>query len=119
MPASPATVHVDRLFEESSKAQSAGPAPTSAAERDNSGGRNEDHRSQYAVKTEQMTGRSRVKVGSVESKNVRWKEYVSSLPTIRGVDERAEEFISKFRQEMQLQREESILEFQQMLARSA
>ncbi|KAK3041362.1 hypothetical protein RJ639_002343 [Escallonia herrerae] len=35
----------------------------------------------------------------------------------RGVDERAEEFISKFREDMQLQREQSILEFQEMLAR--
>lgn len=48
-----------------------------------------------------------------------WKEYVSSMPNIKGVDERAEEFISKFRQEMQIQREQSIIEFQEMLARSA
>lgn len=51
--------------------------------------------------------------------HVRWKEYVSSLPTIIGIDEMAEEFISKFRQQMQLQREQSILDFHQMLARSA
>ncbi|KAK3032052.1 hypothetical protein RJ639_035489 [Escallonia herrerae] len=37
----------------------------------------------------------------------------------RGVDERAEEFISKFREDMQLQREQSILEFQEMLARGS
>ncbi|XP_021752625.1 transcription initiation factor TFIID subunit 1-like [Chenopodium quinoa] len=51
--------------------------------------------------------------------NNNWKEYISSMPNIRGVDERAEEFISKFRQDMQIQREQSIIEFQEMLARSA
>ncbi|XP_024996998.1 uncharacterized protein LOC112529823 [Cynara cardunculus var. scolymus] len=37
---------------------------------------------------------------------------------IRGVDERAEDFIFKVREEMKLQREQSILDFQEMLARS-
>ncbi|KAA8527771.1 hypothetical protein F0562_035360 [Nyssa sinensis] len=46
-----------------------------------------------------------------------WKAAVSALPQLPGVDERAEEFISKFRQDMNLQREQSFLEFQQMLAR--
>nr|GMD31559.1 uncharacterized protein LOC109175308 [Ipomoea batatas]GMD74403.1 uncharacterized protein LOC109175308 [Ipomoea batatas] len=43
---------------------------------------------------------------------------VPSLPPhFRGVDERAEDFISKFRQDMKLEREQSILDFQEMLAR--
>ncbi|KAK9059061.1 hypothetical protein SSX86_021680 [Deinandra increscens subsp. villosa] len=37
---------------------------------------------------------------------------------VRGVDERAEDFISKVREDMKLQREQSIVEFQEMLARS-
>ncbi|KAL0456985.1 UNVERIFIED_CONTAM: hypothetical protein Slati_1037700 [Sesamum latifolium] len=37
----------------------------------------------------------------------------------KGVDERAEEFIAKFRQDMKLEREQSILEFEEMLKRSA
>lgn len=37
----------------------------------------------------------------------------------KGIDERAEEFISKFREDMNLQREQSIINFQEMLARSA
>lgn len=41
------------------------------------------------------------------------------LPQFRGVDERAEEFISKFREEMKLEREKSIIDFQEMLARSS
>lgn len=48
----------------------------------------------------------------------KWKEYISSMPSIKGVDERAEEFISKFRQQMSLQREQSIIDFHEMLARS-
>nr|GEX24618.1 hypothetical protein [Tanacetum cinerariifolium] len=39
-------------------------------------------------------------------------------PEFRGVDERAEAFIAKVRKDMKLQREQSILDFQQMLARS-
>lgn len=46
-----------------------------------------------------------------------WKIHL--LPQIRCVDERAEDFISKFRQEMELEREQSIIDFQEMLARSS
>ncbi|KAL3506137.1 hypothetical protein ACH5RR_031519 [Cinchona calisaya] len=45
-----------------------------------------------------------------------WK--LPLLPQLRCVDERAEEFISKFRQEMKIEREQSIIDFQEMLARS-
>lgn len=48
-----------------------------------------------------------------------WKQVVASSPHLRGVDDRAEEFISKFHQDMKLQKERSLLEFQEMLARSA
>lgn len=48
-----------------------------------------------------------------------WQAVVASSPQLRGVDERAEEFISKFREDMKLQKERSILEFQEMLARGA
>uniref|UniRef100_A0A7N2LYW4 Uncharacterized protein n=1 Tax=Quercus lobata TaxID=97700 RepID=A0A7N2LYW4_QUELO len=47
-----------------------------------------------------------------------WKVVVASSPHLQ-VDERAEEFISKFHEEMKLQKERSNLEFQEMLARSA
>ncbi|KAF5175933.1 hypothetical protein FRX31_034489 [Thalictrum thalictroides] len=43
----------------------------------------------------------------------------SSTSQLRGVDERAEEFITKFKEEMRLQRQRSFGEFQEMLARSA
>ncbi|KAM3356585.1 hypothetical protein P3S68_023299 [Capsicum galapagoense] len=42
-----------------------------------------------------------------------------SMPHINGVDRRAEEFISKFREDMELERQQSIIDFQEMLARGA
>jgi uncharacterized protein YeaO (DUF488 family) len=48
-----------------------------------------------------------------------WKAVVASSPHLRGVDDRAEDFISKFHEDMKLQKERSLLEFQEMLARSA
>ncbi|KAK1379800.1 hypothetical protein POM88_026544 [Heracleum sosnowskyi] len=46
-----------------------------------------------------------------------WKKVVSSNASALRVDERAGEFISKFRQELEIQREQSILDYQEMLAR--
>ncbi|CAJ1967125.1 unnamed protein product [Sphenostylis stenocarpa] len=46
-----------------------------------------------------------------------WKVVVAKSPQIH-VDQKAEEFISKFREDMRLQKERSMLEFQEMLARS-
>lgn len=47
-----------------------------------------------------------------------WQAVVAKSPQLQ-VDEKAEEFISKFREDMKLQKERSLLEFQEMLARSA
>lgn len=46
-----------------------------------------------------------------------WKAVVAKSPQLQ-VDEKAEEFIYKFREDMRLQKERSLLEFQDMLARS-
>lgn len=46
-----------------------------------------------------------------------WKVVVAKSPQLH-VDQKAEEFISKFREDMRLQKERSMLEFQEMLARS-
>lgn len=45
--------------------------------------------------------------------------YGRKVSMFRGVDERAEEFITKIREEMKLEREKSIIDFQEMLARSS
>ncbi|KAL2325734.1 hypothetical protein Fmac_024792 [Flemingia macrophylla] len=47
-----------------------------------------------------------------------WKAVVAKSPQLH-VDQKAEEFISKFREDMRLQKERSMLEFQEMLARSS
>lgn len=47
-----------------------------------------------------------------------WKLVVAKSPQLQ-VDEKAEEFISKFREDIKLQKERSLLEFQERLARSA
>jgi hypothetical protein len=46
-----------------------------------------------------------------------WKAVVAKSPMMQ-VDQKAEEFISKFRQDMRLQKEKSLLEFHERLARS-
>ncbi|KAK6914096.1 Protein of unknown function DUF761, plant [Dillenia turbinata] len=56
-------------------------------------------------------------VASSSSAAEKWRAAVSMLPQLRGVDERAEEFISKFLEEMKIQRENSNLELQEMLSR--
>ncbi|GMY27134.1 Cotton fiber protein [Fagus crenata] len=61
---------------------------------------------------------SPTKSNSIYSVEDAWKVVVASSPHLQ-VDERAEEFISKFREEIKLQKERSILEFQEMLDRSA
>lgn len=48
-----------------------------------------------------------------------WREVVARSPQLRPVDERAEEFINKFREEIKLQKEKSILEYEERLARGA
>ncbi|XVF38461.1 hypothetical protein REPUB_Repub20aG0104400 [Reevesia pubescens] len=48
-----------------------------------------------------------------------WKAIVAKSPHLRGVDERADEFIYKFHEDRKLEKEISDLDFQEMLARSA
>lgn len=69
-------------------------------------------------KGKQVVATTRRKTSSLYSVEDAWQAVVASSPQLRGVDERAEEFICKFREDMKLQKERSILEFQDMLARS-
>lgn len=73
------------------------------------------------------TGRGKEVIGNMdmtgESSGINtiedaWKVVVAKSPQLH-VDERADEFISKFHEDMKLQKERSLLEFQEMLARSA
>ncbi|XP_021722008.1 uncharacterized protein LOC110689536 [Chenopodium quinoa] len=107
-PNSPATVYIDRLFGESSSSMS---SSSMSKQEVNKNDVTRDTTMDEASASGGSKTRDDSRGGGVE--------YISSMPNIRGVDERAEEFISKFRQDMQIQREQSIIEFQEMLARSA
>ncbi|KAL9225184.1 hypothetical protein vseg_001134 [Gypsophila vaccaria] len=98
------TVYVDKLYDNNNN---------------NNNNNNSDYCSGVIMKGESSNNNSEIGNGSgYKTGQVKWKEYVSKLPMIRGVDERADEFIVRFRQQMQLQREQSLVEFQEMLARS-
>lgn len=104
-----ATIHIDELF-----AESAGHVHT----------KNNQHLGTQAETSRGKQGLDEEKIATSNSKSVysvedAWQAVVASSPQLRVVDERAEEFIYKFRQDMKLQKERSLLEFQEMLARSA
>ncbi|KAJ8770984.1 hypothetical protein K2173_022885 [Erythroxylum novogranatense] len=65
------------------------------------------------------SGRGEPREKSLYSIEDAWREAVAKSPQLRPVDERAEEFIHKFHQDTKVQKERSILEFEEMLARSA
>ncbi|XP_021291443.1 uncharacterized protein LOC110422010 [Herrania umbratica] len=56
---------------------------------------------------------------SIYSIDDSWNAIVARSPHLRGVDERADEFIYKFHEDRKLEKERSDLDFQEMLARSA
>ncbi|XP_061992270.1 uncharacterized protein LOC133710262 [Rosa rugosa] len=103
-----ATIHIDQLF-----AQSADSAHTKNRHLD---AQAETSRGKEGLDEGNIPTRNSKSVYSVEDA---WQAVVARSPQLRVVDERAEEFIYKFRQDMKLQKERSILEFQEMLARSA
>ncbi|KAL6189459.1 hypothetical protein ACLB2K_040848 [Fragaria x ananassa] len=103
-----ATIHIDEVF-----AQSAGNAHTKNKHLD---AQAETSRGKEELDEGNIAMRNSKSVYSVEDA---WQAVVARSPQLRVVDERAEEFICKFRQDMKLQKERSILEFQEMLARSA
>ncbi|CDO99235.1 unnamed protein product [Coffea canephora] len=67
------------------------------------------------VKLEETTSSNVTSTSAAASAADAWKIPLS--PHLRCVDERAEDFISKFHQEMKLEREQSIIDFHEMLAR--
>ncbi|XP_050374221.1 uncharacterized protein LOC126791785 [Argentina anserina] len=102
------TIHIDDLF-----AQSAGNTHTKKQQLD---AQAETSRGKEGLDEGNVATRNGKSVYSVEDA---WQAVVARSPQLRVVDERAEEFIYKFRQDMKLQKERSNLEFQERLARSA
>ncbi|RVW86766.1 hypothetical protein CK203_042810 [Vitis vinifera] len=105
-----AAIYVDHLFAEGA------PGETSKGKQvvaeDSNGGK---------AKTETGAGSLETKASEKSGCTVSdaWKAAVASSPQLRGVDERADEFISKFHKKMKLESEKSILDFQEMIKRSA
>lgn len=65
-------------------------------------------------------GKGKAKAGESSHSQISGDDKWESIRTrFRGIDERAEEFISKFRHDVRLEREQSIFEFEEMLNRSA
>ncbi|KEH42764.1 hypothetical protein MtrunA17_Chr1g0187721 [Medicago truncatula] len=69
------------------------------------------------------TSRGKELVGMMDSGDIdtiedAWKIVVGKTPQLQ-VDEKAEEFIKKFYEDVRLQKERSLMEYQEMLARSA
>ncbi|GAU25822.1 hypothetical protein TSUD_30860 [Trifolium subterraneum] len=56
--------------------------------------------------------------GDIDTIEDAWKIVVAKSPHLQ-VDDRAEEFINKFYEDVRLQKEKSLMEYQEMLARSA
>ncbi|KAG8370417.1 hypothetical protein BUALT_Bualt14G0114700 [Buddleja alternifolia] len=71
------------------------------------------------VEKESAKGKTKAGDSKSSADHDNWKRRPLLLPQFRGIDERADEFIAKFRQDMKLEREQSILEFEEMLKRSA
>ncbi|XWS39186.1 hypothetical protein CRYUN_Cryun18bG0028000 [Craigia yunnanensis] len=67
----------------------------------------------------QRKGKEKEEETNIYSIEDAWKAVVAKSPHLRGVDERADEFIYKFHEDRKLEKERTDLDFQEMLARSA
>jgi len=81
------------------------------------------HAADKANGLEESSRSGKEMVGMVDSGDIdtiedAWKIVVGKTPQLQ-VDERAEEFIKKFYEDVRLQKEKSLMEYQEMLARSA
>ncbi|WOH12713.1 hypothetical protein DCAR_0832221 [Daucus carota subsp. sativus] len=107
-----AAIYVDKLFSEStSKSLHKEKEKAGSSRSRNSGAAKFENTNMKINKFEKQSVCNEFDVDEA------WKKVVSSSASPLRVDERAEEFISKFRQEMEIQREQSILDYQEMLAR--
>ncbi|KAG7996742.1 hypothetical protein I3843_01G176500 [Carya illinoinensis] len=97
-----AAIHIDELFE----------GTAASVNRSTLHARAETSKGKQVIDEGSLPKRSK----SIYSVEDAWEAVIASLPQLRNVDERAEEFISKFREDMKLQKERS---FQEMLERSA
>ncbi|KAL1294663.1 hypothetical protein HN51_055456 [Arachis hypogaea] len=106
-------IHIDDLFAESASASTSATNVRVRANNNNIGtspARGEASRGKKVVVEKKELQRD---IDTIEDA---WKVVVAKSPMLQ-VDEKAEEFISKFHLDMKIQKENSLLEFQEMLAR--
>ncbi|KAK7344528.1 hypothetical protein VNO77_14226 [Canavalia gladiata] len=108
-------IHIDDLFDKATSvsmhATSKGSAHAQVGTT-SKGKEKEVHDNYY---NDNLVGESSSGLNTIEDA---WKVVVARSPQLH-VDQKAEEFISKFREDIRLQKERSMLEYQEMLARSA
>ncbi|XP_016489178.1 uncharacterized protein LOC107809097 [Nicotiana tabacum] len=120
-------IYVDQLFPEPMQKQSCTISAPQTKEfvASSSGGdvnRSKLDREEQEIIMRAIEGKTAIKkrkgVESISSRICDIEEWrTPSMPHINGVDRKAEEFISKFREDMEIERQQSILDFQEMLAR--
>ncbi|OMO54827.1 hypothetical protein CCACVL1_27546 [Corchorus capsularis] len=115
-------IYIDQLYAEPPPPP---PLPMQQAKRVESQAAETSRRNEAAAadgKVLRRKGKEKAKEEEEESKidsiEDAWKAIVARSPHLRGVDERADEFIYKFREDRKLEKEISDLDFQEMLARS-
>ncbi|KAK0606621.1 hypothetical protein LWI29_001625 [Acer saccharum] len=106
-----AAIYIDNLYQDGHPSSSVHAKQYSHAETSRS--------TKEAVEEKSSTSSSSVPKKSVYSIEDAWEAVVARSPQLRGVDERADEFIYKFREDMKIQRERSLLEYQEMLSRGS
>ncbi|OWM70455.1 uncharacterized protein LOC116207092 [Punica granatum] len=112
------SIYIDELFEDDERH---GPSWNSSRRVpvDHEKGETSNGREEARAKPSELVGNQRREGKVAYDVDEVWRNIVASSPQLRCVDERAEDFISKIKEDMKLQRERSILEFQEMLKRSA
>lgn len=104
-----AAIFIDNLYSEPISSSAAHAKTTNHAH----------HAAETSSRGKEVAANEKGNKQSVYSVEDAWNAIVASSPQLRCVNERADEFIYKFREDMKIQRERSLLEFQEMLARSA
>ncbi|KAK7356905.1 hypothetical protein VNO80_16185 [Phaseolus coccineus] len=101
-------IRIDELFPVPASSMHVLPNKSHASQGETSGGK------EVIEKKKDLAGGN----SNMDTLEEAWKAVVAKSPQLQ-VDQKAEEFISKFRADMRLQKERSLLEFQEMLARGA
>ncbi|MED6207737.1 hypothetical protein PIB30_038460 [Stylosanthes scabra] len=109
-------IHIDDLFAESASASTSTSA-TSIRVRGNNNTTSTTRARGEASRGKEVVVEKKELQEDIDTLEDAWKVVVAKSPMLQ-VDQKAEEFISKFHLDMKIQKEKSLLEFQEMLARS-